>query len=92
MRLNWEKVKLRYQKDPITHAKNWAKFKAKRITETTLFIDLSCREQSRGRKNHEETFKLINKRININNPDYHINIVKIKRSSYAWDILRDMRF
>jgi hypothetical protein len=92
LRLDWEKIKERYQKNPITYTKDGDKFKVGRITNTTLFVDLPCGEQPIKRRNLEKAVQLLNDGEKIVTPGDYVRLVKDERSKNAWAILRDMGF
>jgi hypothetical protein len=92
MKLDWNKIIERYKKDPITYTKDGTKFQIGKITDTTIFLDMPCREQPIRRKNLEKAVNLINKGEKINDPEDYIKLVKNERSANAWAILRDMGF
>ena len=92
LKLDWNKVKERYKKDPITFTKEGDKFQIGKITETVLFLDLPCGEKSIRRKHLEKAVELINKGKIINNPEDYVKLVNDKRATNAWAILRDMGF
>lgn len=92
MELDWEKIKERYKKNPVTYTKDGDKFQVGRITDTTLFLDLPCGEQPIRRKNLEKAVQLLNNGEKINNPEDYVKLVVDERSANAWAILRDMGF
>ena len=92
MKLDWDKVKERYKKEPITFTKEGDKFQVGKITETVLFLDLPCGEKIIRRKYLEKAVELINKGKIISSPEDYINLVNDERSTNAWAILRDMGF
>jgi hypothetical protein len=92
LKLDWDKVKERYKKDPATYTKDGTKFQIGRITDTTIFLDLPCGERPIRRINLEKAVQLLTKGEKIIEPEDYIKLVKNERSANAWAILRDMGF
>ena len=92
MKLNWDKIKQYYQKNPVTQTKDGTKFKVGRITNTTLFLALPCGEQPIRRKNLEKAVELISSGTKILTKEDYIRLIKDERSANALAILKDMGF
>ena len=92
MKLDWDKIKEHYKKDPVTNTKDGTKFQVGRITDTTLFLDLPCGEKPINRKNLEKAVELVNMGEKIVDSDDYARLVKDERSANAVAILRDMGF
>ena len=92
MKLDWDKVKERYKKNPITYTKDGDKFQVGNITDSLIFLDLPCGEKVIKRKSLEKAVQLLNEGEQIANSEDYINLVNDERSSNAWAILRDMDF
>ena len=92
MKLDWDKVKEYYKKNPITYTKDGDKFQVGNITDSMIFLDLPCGEKAIRRKSLEKAVQLLSKGDKISDPEDYARLVDDERSSNAWAILRDMGF
>ena len=90
--LNWDEVKRRYNRDPVSRTKSGKEFRVCRVTDTALYIDLPSGEQYISRENLERAVHLINEGHRIEGPADYKRMVYDQRPAYAWAILRDMGF
>ena len=90
IRIEWDKLKVRYRENPISRTKNGNEFRIARVTDTAVFIDLPSKDEYISRENLEKAVELINKGEIINGPGDYRRKVYDQRPAYAWAILRDM--
>ena len=90
IKLDWEKLRARYSKDPNSRTKNHIAFKVARVTDVGVFIDLPSRHEYISRENLEKAVELINSGEGIKGPSDYRKKVCDQRPAYAWAILRDM--
>ena len=91
-KLDWEKLKARYRKNPVSHTKTGAEFRVAKVTEKAIFIDLPSKDEYVSRENLENAVELLNEGERIKGPSDYKKKVYDQRSAYAWAILRDMGF
>ncbi|MCW3999898.1 MAG: hypothetical protein NWE93_06640 [Candidatus Bathyarchaeota archaeon] len=89
---DWKQVKDRYYSKPVSYTKNRKPFRVCRITESALYIDLPCGEQSVSRVHLEKAVRLISQGAIIGGPSDYKQLVYDERPAYAWAILRDLKF
>ena len=92
MELDWQWVKRRYKDNPNSYTKNGNVFTVCKVSDSALFIDLPCGEQSVSRSNLEKAVQLINRGLVISGPSDYKKLVYDERPAYAWAILRDFGF
>ena len=90
--LDWERVRTRFTLNPVSRTKNGKPFKVSKITDSAIYIDLPCGEQSVSRAFLEKAVDLINEGKIIEGPADYKRLVYDERPSYAWAILRDLGF
>ena len=90
--LEWERMRTQSILNPVSRTKNGRQFRVSRITDSAVYIDLSCGEQSVRRASLEKAVDLINDGKIIEGPADYKRLVYDERPSYAWAILRDLGF
>jgi len=90
--LNWEQVRARFTRNPVSRTKNGKPFRVSKITDSAIYIDLPCGEQSVSRAFLERAVDLISEGKIIEGPADYKRLVYDERPSYAWAILRDLGF
>jgi len=89
-KLDWERVRKKYEENPLSHTKNNEEFNVSRVTDTAIYVYLPSGEEYISRENLEKAVELINQGIVLQGPIDYKMLVYDQRPTYAWAILRDM--
>ena len=66
--LDWEELKARFYRKPVSQTKNGKQFKVSGSTDTAIYIDLPCGEQYVSRALLEKAVQLISEGKRIERP------------------------
>jgi len=70
-KLDWNQVREKYSRNPITFTKTGKEFRVSRVTETAIHIDLPSGEEYVSRRSPERAVSLLQGGIRLNGPsDY----------------------
>lgn len=82
-KLDWGKLKVRYQENPVSRTKTGAKFRVTRVTEEAVFIDLPSKEEYISRENLEKAAEYISVGGIIKGPADYRKKIYDQRPAYA---------